>query len=97
MEKRLEDTTDSIVWIDTSVMPCDCLTKKVSTDNLCQILDTNLWDPRQTAEAKAQKANRHLQRQRSQVKIPPIKQSVADVTIATTDDWAGVELLDTDI
>ena len=98
MEKRPEGTTDSIVWIDTSVMPCDCLTKKMSTDNRCQILDTYLWDPRQTG-AKAQQANTQLQRQRSQVKLPPIKQSATDTfTVAMDDcaDGADVEFLDTD-
>ena len=97
MEKRPDDTTDSIVWIDTSVMPCDCLTKKMKTDNLRHILDTNQWHPRQTEEAKAQKANRQLQRQRSQVKLPPIKQN----TMATGDcaedaEDAAVEFLGTE-
>ena len=71
----------------------------MSTDSLCQILDTYLWDPRQAAEAKAQKANTHLQRQRSQVKLQPIKQSATDtITVAMDDcaDGADVEFLDTD-
>ena len=72
MEKRPDDTTDSISWIDTSVMPCDCLTKKMKPDALRAILDTNHWDPRQTADAKAQKATRQQQRQRKPVKLPPL-------------------------
>ena len=72
MEGRPEETTDSVSWIDTSVMPCDCLTKSMQTDTLREILDTNLWDPRQSEDAKAQKANRQQQRQRKSTKLPAI-------------------------
>ena len=36
-------------------MACDCLTKEMSGDFLLQILDTNVWNVAQTAEAKAVK------------------------------------------
>ena len=65
MNERPKDTTDNVVWIDTSVMPCDCLTKKTKPDYLRKILDSNIWDPRQTDEAKAQKASRQRQRQQN--------------------------------
>ena len=68
MEGKPKVTTDTISWVDTSVMPCDVLTKKMKPDMLRWILDTNWWDPRQTEEAKAQKANRQQQRQTANAK-----------------------------
>ena len=65
-------TLQIVSRVDTSVMPCDCLTKKMKPDNLREIMDSNYWDPRQTEEAKAQKANRQQQRQRKPVKLPPL-------------------------
>ena len=94
MERRPENTTDSISWIDTSVMPCDCLTKKMKPDVLCEILDTNIFDPRQTEDAKAQKANR--QKQRKKTKLPPIAMlsSAPDESSSDPDD-SDVEYLNT--
>ena len=87
MERRPTNTTDSISWIDTSVMPCDCLTKKMKPDHLRDILDSNIFDPRQTEDAKAQKANRQRQRKKTTV-LPPIAMisSVPDERSSDPDD-----------
>ena len=50
----------------------------MQTDTLRAILDTNLWDPRQTEDAKAQKANRQQQRQRKPTKLPAIAKRSPD-------------------
>ena len=71
LERRPVETTDSVTWIDTSIMPCDCLTKKMKPDYLQKFLDTNYWDPRQTAEAKEQKATRQQQRKKKPVSASP--------------------------
>ena len=55
-------------------------------DFLCSILDTNIFDPRQTEDAKAQKANR--QRQRKKTALPPFAMisSVPDDGSSDPDD-----------
>ena len=50
-----DERTDRCRWIDTTVMACDCLTKSMSEAYLQDILDTNIWNVAQTAEAKAVK------------------------------------------
>ena len=94
MERRPANTTDSISWIDTTVMPCDCLTKKMKLVHLRDSLDTNMFDPRQTEDAKAQKANR--QKQRKKTKLPPIAMlsSAPDESSSDPDD-SDVEYLNT--
>ena len=63
-------------------------------DVLREILDTNIFDPRQTEDAKAQKANR--QKQRKKTKLPPIAMisSVPDESSSDPDD-SDVEYLNT--
>ena len=65
MESRPDDTTDSVIWIDTPKMICDCMTKKMKPDYLREVLDSNRWDPRQDEEALAQKEHRIILRQNS--------------------------------
>jgi hypothetical protein len=57
LEQLPEDSerTDKCRWIDTTVMSCDCLTKSMPEDFLVKILDSNIWNTAQTAEAKAVK------------------------------------------
>ena len=68
-------------------MPVDCLTVKMKPDVLRQILDSNMWDPMQTADAKAQKAGRQLQRQRKPLKPSgfALRSSDPDDELATED------------
>ena len=65
MESRPDDTTDSVIWIDTSKMICDCMTKKMKPYYLREVLDSNRWDPRQDEEALSQKEHRKTLRQNS--------------------------------
>ena len=63
-------------------------------DVLREILDTNIFDPRQTEDAKAQRANR--QRQRKKSALPPIAMisSAPDEGSSDPDD-SDVEYLNT--
>ena len=49
-EKRPEETTDSIRWIDTGIMLADPLTKSMISDKLTEALRTNKWDLAQPLE-----------------------------------------------
>ena len=53
-----KDRTDLCRWIDTAVMFCDCLIKRMPEDFLVKILDSNIWNVAQTEEAKATKARK---------------------------------------
>ena len=48
-----EERTDLCRWIDTTVMPADCLTKLMKVDFLVAIVESNRWNTAQTHEAKA--------------------------------------------
>ena len=65
MESHPDDTTDSVIWIDTTKMICGCMTKKMKPDYLREVLDSNHLDPRQNEEALADKQYRKKLRQNS--------------------------------
>ena len=75
-------------------MPCDCLTKKMKPDHLRDTLDTNMFDPRQTEDAKAQRANRQRQRKKKPFTLPPIAMISSDPDERSSDpDYSDVEYL----
>ena len=45
------DATDVIRWVDTDIMACDPLTKKMEGAKLTNAMDSNYWDLRQLHEA----------------------------------------------
>ena len=61
----LEDATDSIMWIDTDNVIVDCMTKEMDTQSLANALDSNIFDPRQSAESKQVKVRKQKSRARS--------------------------------
>ena len=62
LEEQPKNPSDVLVWIDTSVMVCDCLTKNMRDEYMMKVLDGNHWNFEQTAEAKEVKAKKQLQR-----------------------------------
>ena len=42
---------DTVRWIDTSTMPCDCLTKYMKPDRLLEMLETGILDLAATAQS----------------------------------------------
>ena len=61
LELKPPNPSDSISWIDTLVMVADCLTKAMRDDYLMNVLQTNVWNFVQTAEAKASKTRKSEQ------------------------------------
>ena len=49
----MSERTDICRWVDTTVMAADCLTKLMKEDFLQAIIESNIWNSAQTAEAKA--------------------------------------------
>ena len=90
LEDKPDNPSDTLKWIDTSVMVADCLTKAMRDDYLMQVLKTNRWNYEQTAEAKAAKARK--QAQRSQLKRE--KRSFKDANVS--DPEHGAENHDSD-
>jgi len=68
-ETRPEDTTDSIMWIDTDNMIVGCMTKEMETTSLTDALDSNIFDPRQSAESKQVKIRKQRSRSKSKKKM----------------------------
>ena len=54
-EKRPEETTDSIRWIDTDIMLADPRTKSMASDKLTEALRTNKCDIAQPMESLQRK------------------------------------------
>ena len=54
--------TDYLRWIDTVVMCCDVLTKRMKEDALVQVIVDNEWNIEQPAEALAIKRKKQAQR-----------------------------------
>ena len=71
-DTRPEDATDSIMWIDTDNMIVDCMTKEMDTESLEQALDTNIFDPRQSAESKQVKVRKQKSRAGSKKKTTKV-------------------------
>ena len=65
LEERRADPTGSMRWIDTTVMVADCLTKLLKGDFLHIVVDTNIWNFRQPAEARSVKLKKQIQRRRT--------------------------------
>ena len=63
-----EDATDSIMWIDIDNMIVDCMTKEMDTQSLRTALDSNIFDPRQSAESRHVKVRKQKSRARSKKK-----------------------------
>ena len=61
-EKRPEETTDSIWWIDTDIMLADPLTKRMTSDKLTEALRTNKLDLAQPIESLQKKRIKQSQR-----------------------------------
>jgi hypothetical protein len=57
---------DTVRWIDTSTMPCDCLTKYMKPDRLLEMLRTGVLDLAATAQSILIK----MRKQKSQKGIP---------------------------
>ena len=77
-----EDATDSIMWIDTDNMIVDCMTKEMDTKSLRTALDSNIFDPRQSAESKQEKVRKQKSRTRSKKKTAA---TATEDTVATDD------------
>ena len=54
-DEKPSTPTDEIRWIDTDVMPADCLTKAMDTEFLTKILHENKWDTSQPHASKLKK------------------------------------------
>ena len=59
------DGTDEIRWIDTDVMPVDCMTKAMDTTFIRKLLTTNTWDTSQPDSSKAKKQAKAESRRRN--------------------------------
>ena len=46
-----DDQPDNIIWIDTSAMPVDCMTKAMKPDTLHRLLETGVLDLEPTDES----------------------------------------------
>ena len=82
-EKRREETTDSIRWIDTDIMLADPLTKSVISDKLTEALRTSKWDLAPPIDSLLKK--RIKQSQRAAAKKDK-KHGEAATEIATADE-----------
>ena len=89
-DTRPEDATDSIMWIDTDNMVVDCMTKEMDTQSLRTALDTNIFDPRQSAESKQVKVRKQKSRARSKKKAT----TVATEEELATDDRSPTATID---
>ena len=65
LEEKPKEPTDTIRWIDTTVMVGDCLTKQMKDTYLNDVITNNWWDFTQTEEAKAIKARKQAQRSKA--------------------------------
>ena len=70
LETRPTNSIDIIRWTDTSVLVADCLTKAMREDFLMKVLDTNLWNNAQTAEARAVEARKQEMRSKTRISEP---------------------------
>ena len=58
----MEETTDSIRWIDPDIMLADPLTKSMTSDKLTEALRTNKWDFAQPTGSLQKKGIKQSQR-----------------------------------
>ena len=70
------------MWIDTDNLIVDCMTKEMDTQSLRTALDSNMFDPRQSAESKQVKVRKHKSRARSKKKTAA---TATEDTVATDD------------
>ena len=100
MEQRPTKTTDTVLWIDTAVMPADPLTKSMKSDFLRDIIEKNFWDFRQPAAAKAIKERKQALRSKGGHEIVPTqttgnKTGHEIVPTQTTGNMTGHEVVPT--
>ena len=80
--------TDVIRWVDTDIMVCDPLTKRMEGAKLTNVIDSNYWDLRQPHEALMKKRAKQAQRRSAKtghVKAKPAAGEADPVHTVRTD------------